>query len=838
VGHILAQAMSTVREEQRVELARWSAGNALLVGALLAAAGLYAIAWMYKREGRGNVSQRMRYMLVACRASVLVLLGLIGLEPVLARYIHRRIDACTLVLVDDSASMGLADQYRATEEAARIEKVAGGIGADGQPRADLVEQILGQDDGALPRSMAAKNAVKVFTFGDEVVPRGLIASKGAASTQPSDEAALPLKIRPHGSQTNFGLAVRQAVDSLAGAPAAAVVVFSDGGFNAGEDPREIARFLKARNIPLYAVGVGDPSDPVNVRVVEVAGPRSAFKNDPFSITVRLETEGLAQEGVKLDLLERVSGSEKAAEVVESRTVTPEAGGRITRVVFERKVAKPGSVSYIARATPLAYEAVRSDNEREILPSVQILDDKMKILVVAGAPTYDYRVLTRLLERDKTVDLSCWLQSADVNAVRDGNTIITELPAEQESLFKYDAIILIDVDPKDLDPTWGSLVASFVADHGGGLLYEAGHKYTGRFFRSPKAGSILEMLPIVPDPDAEILINELGQYQTRSWPIAIPEEAIADPILRMSDDVLENKAIWASLEGVFWHYPVRREKPVAQVLMRHSNPRMTTAFGPHVLLATQFVGAGRTAFLGLNSTWRWRNVEEKYFNRFWIQMLRYLVEGRLLGGRSRGTIITQKDHFDLGDSVVVNARVLDERYNPIQLPALEMQVEAIQAGRNATEENESEDGEAREATGAAAAARVQLTPVPGKDGFYQGRFVPERTGSFRLRIELPAAPGAAPATIDRQIIVSQPDIEMRRPALQREALRQLVAEAGSGRYLNIDEASSLAQLIDDRSRTPPPVRERPRPLWDNGYVLWTLVGLLTLEWILRKKAKLL
>jgi hypothetical protein len=78
--------------------------------------------------------------------------------------------------------------------------------------------------------------------------------------------------------------------------------------------------------------------------------------------------------------------------------------------------------------------------------------------------------------------------------------------------------------------------------------------------------------------------------------------------------------------------------------------------------------------------------------------------------------------------------------------------------------------------------------------------------------------------------------MRNTAMNRAALQQFAAGSG-GKYFEIDETDKLAELIPDRSRTYV-TRERPRMLWDNSYMLGALVTLVTVEWILRKKAKLL
>src|SRR5262249_13132785 len=263
---------------------------------------------------------------------------------------------------------------------------------------------------------------------------------------------------------------------------------------------------------------------------------------------------------------------------------------------------------------------------------------------------------------------------DDRAVREGTTIIDHLPSKPAELFKYDAVLLIDPNPAALPAEWGSLAASLVTDYGGGVLYAARRKYSSEVFRSTRMGPLLEILPVVRDPDAELLLNDLGIYQRRSWPVRIPETEFANPILRMAEDPATSRALWELFEGAYWHYPVRREKPAASVLLRHTNPKMVNAVGPHVLLATQFVGSGRSAYVGIDDTWRLRRIGESYFNRFWIQMLRFLVEGKLAGSRDRVMLLTDRDRFQPGQTVVVTARILDEKFQPARQPTVELSIQ--------------------------------------------------------------------------------------------------------------------------------------------------------------------
>ncbi len=830
----IGQGYRTISVEEQFELARWSTGNALLIGGIVTAVFAYAVIWLYRHEGRGRMSRRMRRTLMALRLAALGLIGLIALEPVLVRYEERRQDATTLVLVDSSASMGIADRYRAERDQQMIRAMSGGVPDDGIERTAVCETILFDTGRGIFDRLAERNRVTLMGF-DRTAAALLHLEHQAGAASPhfdaeradagstgldADAQRSRVALTANGNATDLGAGVRSALESAAGAPVAGIVILTDGRFNRGEPASQVARALRRLNTPVYVVGIGDPSPPVNLRVAEVAAPRSAFKNDPFRVSATIEARGIVGEAIRAELWERRAEDAEPRRVEDQPVVFREDDG-VATVSFERKVDTPGEVSYSVRLPKLAEEAVAQDNTRDLAPSIHILDDRMKVLLISGGPSYDYRFLSRLLERDATVELSTWLQSADINAVRDGNVVLTALPIGTEEINKYDAIILMDVDPRELDPTWSSVVATFVTDYGGGVMYAAGNKNTGAFFREDKTQPIVSILPIVPDPEAEILINELGHYQLNVWPVIVPVDAVGDPILRQTDDAAETRDVWAMLGGVYWHFPVRREKPVARRLMEHSNPRMVNAYGPHVLFATQYVGSGRSAFLAIDTTWRWRRGDERPFNRFWIQTLRFLVEGKLLGGRARGQIMTQQDVYETGDAVSVEVRALTAGFQPLLLPEMTMSVTT----RSGSPEEAAED--------------VTLQPVAGREGHYDGRFQLRSAGTVKLEISLPtSATAGGAATIEKELLAVEPDLEMRETAMDEATLRTLAqAAGGDSRYLTAAEAFDLPSLIEDQSRTTRH-RGRVRAAWDNGTVFLLFVLLLTAEWALRKVAKLI
>jgi hypothetical protein len=107
---------------------------------------------------------------------VIGLLAMIWLEPVLATYLHRVIDSYTIVLVDTSSSMDLADRYRDPDDIANVRAVAPDAGREPVRRGAIVERMLTRDDRAFLAELAERNRVKVFQFSDELQPLVHLAS--------------------------------------------------------------------------------------------------------------------------------------------------------------------------------------------------------------------------------------------------------------------------------------------------------------------------------------------------------------------------------------------------------------------------------------------------------------------------------------------------------------------------------------------------------------------------------------------------------------------------------------------------------------------------------------
>ncbi len=312
---LLAQAGRT-EVERRFEFASLPEGWWAVFGLAFVAATLSLVLWAYRHEGRRGASLAVRTFLSICRCLVILTLVGIWVQPVLATYIHRWIDSYAIVLIDDSSSMDLQDRYKSQEDRDRVSAVMEQQ-IDAVRRADVVDRLLSKDENAFIRKLAERNRVKVFRFSDrpELAATVRSGAEDATNQEPQNETpdaladatSVNVSTTAQGSATDISRALRRSIESLGGAPLAGVVLLTDGGFNQGDPVQVVARFIEDRQIPLYAVGVGDPSPPQNIRIVEVSSPDNAFKEDPFTITAHLAARGMDSQTIRVELHETGAG---------------------------------------------------------------------------------------------------------------------------------------------------------------------------------------------------------------------------------------------------------------------------------------------------------------------------------------------------------------------------------------------------------------------------------------------------------------------------------------------------------------------------------------------------
>ncbi len=252
-------------------------------------------------------------------------------------------------------------------------------------------------------------------------------------------------------------------------------------------------------MPLYPIGLGDPSPTRDLELTDLQVDDVVFVDDQVRFEARLGGHGFADEPVDVVLTRRPAGSTdpKAAQEVGKTSVKMPPDGQTARVEIRHQPKETGEFVYRLAVAPRPREIQTENNQVE--HAVSVRQDKLKVLLVDSEPRYEFRYLLSFLKRDKTIALKAVLQSADPEFSEQEATALPTFPSTKDGpdgLFSFDVIVLGDADISLLGSGPLQNLVDFVEKKGGGLMFVAGEGFDPLSYR----GTPLE--PLVPIKLAE------------------------------------------------------------------------------------------------------------------------------------------------------------------------------------------------------------------------------------------------------------------------------------------------------------------------------------------------
>lgn len=815
-----AVAETAARIHARVEWPGLEQGAAGLAELVLAVVVVFAVVVLYHRE-RAGTAGGLRWVSCALRLFCLAALGVILLRPSLARDAERPLAGRVVVLADASASMSVKDANLPPELAAGWQKALGlstAAQAAELTRHDVLRRLLAGHDYGLIKAMGRANEVDIISFAEDA--RAVLKVRWERQEEKASAAGAPPALpdwKPTGAVTDLAGALRAALDQPGPGPLAAIVVLSDGRDTEGGDLDAVAELAAARKVPLNFVGIGSPLMARNVEAVELFSNEHALKGLPLEMRVFLQSQGYAGQAATLVLTATDVKSGKAEEVLRKQIVLAADGVR--QVVDLTAVPQAvGAVRYAAAVEPLEGESRTDDNSAS--REVSVTDQKVRVLLIAGEPSIEYRFLKALISRDPAFALTVRLHGAaveeevlgapsegappaeglaPVEAGGAGTAAGRPPPAGLAELSSYDVVVLWDPAPLDVTADRVAVLGDLVERKGLGLAFVAGPTHSPELLTDAALRQLRDLLPAaVDDARTRALIGNIGPF-TEVRPIELGEGAAGHSVLNMGG---EEARFWGRVPGLYWVLPAARPKPGATVLLRCADPAFPQGV---VLAAVQSYGLGRVFYCGTPETWRWRRLGISYYDRFWLQALRYCAGGRAIGADKRARISLERSVYPLGDPVNIHARLFDAQMHPLEADRAELAVES--EGRHV--------------------GAVELRRQANEAGLYKGVFYPEEFGTFQL---IYSTTDGLRSSVSLQ--VRRPDVEFRDLRMARQTMEEMARKTG-GRYFEPSEVEDLPKAVPGRSRivTEPGPLE---PLWDTPILLVVLVAALTAEWIMRRR----
>ncbi|MBA4188183.1 MAG: hypothetical protein C0467_09215 [Planctomycetaceae bacterium] len=840
-----------------------------LIAAILGTLAAVAVIVLYVRES-GKIALGPRVAMAVVRTSIVVLVALLLMRPVWVSEQKRDKVRPVAVLIDVSQSMDNPDPRPSLDDQGRAAIAFGLIDADkGLPteslsastekalerpkRIEVARAALTNPKIDLLKRLSKVGPLEIYTFGAARIGRDSANEdwlKNLTATEPRTALV----------ESAFELLNRDDAD----APAA-IVIITDGRENVGpKSLDDLARECYRRNIPISVYGVGSSAfgqlqtafgsgvadkSATGARVgSDTDVPNTLFVDDITAVPVRYTVKGVAEGTANIVLK---YGDREVATKKESFTLTGDdlRDGKTFATVMKFTPTKADAdtkkqeYSVNITITPTGSRDAADTLTSNISRPAQVVNRKLKLLWVDGLPRRDFQFLQRDLLRDRRIDAKFYLTEGDRSAMRSGppwmiefsrevNGVLNiERPEFRKILFDFDLLVLGDVPGKFFTKDQQEVIKEFVKE-GGGLINIAGRWNAPAAWASEKGNGpikgettpIADVLPVEFDAvkfPIQALENPVGFV-----PVLAPASSRTQ-IVSLEDDPIDNAERWGrrgvastlpsekQLKPLYWYYPVTKVKPAADVFLVHPTARTPAPDNKEMpLLVGHYFGKGYVLFVGFDDTWRWRfNNQSKLTGRFWTQAIYSAGIPRIVGTKMT-QLSTNTLAPVLGTTGEYYVRVFNDKFEPSTADEIEGTLEKVDAGPDDKDRT----------------VPVKFRKVPGTDGEYATTLPYNRTGQFRLSVD---PKNNSPASLN--FPVSYPENHELSPgALDEPAMRKLTRESrGEVTDNGFYREESLIKLPENVKPQTSPMSNRNEILLWNKWAMVLLIGLLSVEWFLRK-----
>ncbi len=660
-----------------------------------------------------------------------------------------------------------------------------------------------------------------------IVPKGV-----TVSTFNFDQKISPLPAINSASPTGAVTALSESLENLLNAPSedplTGVVLLSDGIENTSATPKRIARAYRRKGIPIHTVVVGTTNEMQDIILENIQVKRAVPNEAPTRVALSFRSPGYKDKTVSIQIRHQ-------KEVLATQEVR--LNGTSQKVEIEITPRQKGFQIYEAVIAPQSGEWLATNNRR--LFGLEVVDPTIRVIYMEGTPQQgtsplpEWKYLKDALESDPNIKVTVLYRQFGANGQRlntvdnDPDTGERIYPVEHPTkgfpktltqLLDYDVVIHSDIKKESFTSAQLQNIATLVEDNGGGFVMIGGNSAFG------KGGYHRTVLDrIIP-----VAMEQEKDSQARTIKMRVPSLAYSHPLMNIGATREETEMIWTKkfplLHGC---NQVDRAKPGAIIL--GEDPAYQNAYGPGLILAVQEIGKGRSMAFTSDTTRTWgrdfetlwgepirgtgrptteENCDSRYYRHFWVNAVRWLASGK--AGRTNNLVSLELAHSYCTPAETIAAQVKVRDADSKEISNADVSLSLSMGGKT--------NGPVHahyEETVRAYVADLRPT-VPGT-------YIV--TATARLN--------SLSVGTDHQLLVSETtDAEMNELRVDN-ALMSTLARNSEGKAYAINSATtpSPAPIFAD---IPPPIVEHLRkPLWDKPVWLTLILGLLVLEWTVRR-----
>ncbi|WP_309386535.1 hypothetical protein [Cerasicoccus frondis] len=555
------------------------------------------------------------------------------------------------------------------------------------------------------------------------------------------------------------------------------LLLSDGINLQGERLPDAAVAWREAGIPISVVGIGEPTPPGDIAVQFSSAPESAPLGEPLTLTVSVNNYFSEARKAEVQLF--------AQDVLIESQALELPAGQESQVTFSTIPEAPGLQVYRAMLKTPATGDYNRANDLDYAAVDITLPQNQSLLYLSARLGPFWRYLQQALGDDDQLQRLCIIQTGPERFYKQGfgdgdamDETATGFPESSEELFPH-SVLIVDISAVNaMKPESREGLRDYLLRRGGGALF------LGDPNEMPE-----DLKALLPVREGE-LGRVLKQTPIELAPQPVFKDAKAGVLSMPPGPYLPAETLFFQPAGLSLG---------ARVAAETERPGLP-------VLAVHAYGAGRVAYLGTESTWRWALTsarENEQHTAFWQQLVAWLA----MGGKPRVELPLQGEVVSLGGPVALDIEVRGSDFRP------------------------SEDARIRATVTAPNGdilPEVDLIPEAADPGHFAGDALLDQPGEYRVdyEIEFP----------DGEVLQHTAYFAARRAGRENEDLRfresvlRDVARITGGEYFTWQELDDIDELR--LSSSIPLIEERTH--WTRNFAfLLALLAVFGIEWFWRR-----
>ena len=559
----------------------------------------------------------------------------------------------------------------------------------------------------------------------------------------------------------------------------AILIVSDGIYNVGSAPDKIAENI---SLPVYVLGWGDESGKKDISIAEFTTPKIAYTNALVSLKAIIQSEGFEGERVTLRLN---SGS----ELISSKIIKLNSGNLRTEVDFSYTPQYPGIEEIILSIDTLEGEAFVENNEATSF--LKVLDKKKDILLIAGAPGYDFTFAKRILNDNPDYKVDYLVEKKNLGSY--GTDFNSTLP----KLGKYDLVILFGYPNTLSSNIIFKQIYSIINSSNIPIIFFLNNDY-----RSIDINRMKEILEI-----------EKGSFsgEERDVFIKLAEAYHKNPIIEILNDESANRALWEQAPPLIGAEGEFILKPSSGSILIADNLRSKTIKQnlPFNILSFSKSRQRKTVFIPARGFWRWKLNSSENIGLF-ENLLTNAIKWTTNKSNSKAVnLYTAKEIFKGSEEFLVRVEVYNENFDPI-----------INAQVKLALKNDEEE--------------IERILNEKESGVYEYNISVERPGQYDLIVDA-SINGRSLGFDKRSIYIENINHEYQNTKMDKILLKN-IAQLSSGQYFEFEEIDKLIEKLPQETYA---YQNNYHFILSKSYfILLGIILLFSIELFLRKKWGLL